>query len=46
MTGAHAFKVGTTIFPAEHQSAFFANADYHVTLLNGSPVEVIYLPFP
>jgi len=46
VTGAHAFKVGTTIFPAQHQTAFFANADYHVTLLNGSPVEVIYLPFP
>jgi hypothetical protein len=46
VTGAHALKVGTTIFPAQHQTAFFANADYHVNLLNGSPVEVIYLPFP
>jgi hypothetical protein len=46
VTGAHAFKVGMTLFPAQHTSTLFANADYHVTLRNGQPVEVIYLPFP
>jgi hypothetical protein len=46
VTGAHAFKVGTTVFPATHQSHFYSLADYDVTLLNGQPVAATYLPFP
>ena len=46
VTGGHAFKVGGTLFPAQHISDLYANADYHVTLLDSLPTEVIYLPFP
>jgi hypothetical protein len=46
VTGTHALKIGATHYAGNVDVAYHAGADYQVSLFNGAPTAVTYLPTP